>query len=351
MRDEELFDVTIIGAGPAGLYSAFYSGLRGLKTKIVEYQPKLGGKLHIYAEKMIWDVGGHAPITAAGLIDQMIEQAKTFNPSIYLSEKVTEIRKNVTDEYFILETESGRMHFTKTVIVAAGGGILNPQRLEVEGAGSFEVTNLNYTVPSLDYYAGKTVLISGAGNSAIDWANELERIAANVYVVCRKDCLTCHEANADQLMQGSATCFFNTSIERFIANEAGSHIQEVELKNKKTGDVFRVPVDEVLVNHGFDRDVSLLENSPLDIELEEKGIKATALGVSSVPGIYAAGDVLRHEGKLYLIAGAYQDAANAVNQAKLFIDPEATQTGRVSSHNETFKTRNRELLDKMFQRD
>jgi len=107
----------------------------------------------------------------------------------------------------------------------------------------------------------------------------------------------------------------------------------------------------VLVNHGFDRDVSLLENSPLDIEIEEKGIKGTALGASSIPGIYAAGDVLRHEGKLHLIAGAFQDAANAVNQAKLFIDPEATQTGRVSSHNETFKERNRELLDEMYQKD
>lgn len=349
MHEEEMFDVTIIGGGPAGLYSAFYSGLRGLKTKIVEYQPKLGGKLHIYAEKMIWDVGGHAPITAGDLIKQMIEQAKTFAPEICLSEKVTEIKRNVTDECFVLETESGRMHFSKTIIVAAGGGILNPQRLEIEGAESFEVTNLNYTVPSLSHYAGKTVLVSGAGNSAIDWANELERIAANVYVVCRKDCLSCHEANAEQLLESSATCFFNTSIERFIASDAGDRIQEVELLNKGTGDVFSVPVDEVLVNHGFDRDVSLLENSPLHIELEEKGIKATALGASSVPGLYAAGDVLRHEGKLHLIAGAFQDAANAVNQAKLFVDPEATRTGRVSSHNEEFKERNRSIIDKMFQ--
>ena len=341
MEKEALFDVTIIGGGPAGLYAAFYSGLRGMKTKIIEFQPKLGGKLHIYAEKMIWDVGGHAPITAGQLIDQMIEQAKTFNPSVFVSEKVTEINQDDAG-HFILETASGTSHLSKTVIVAAGGGILNPQRLQVDGAEQFEVTNLNYTVPSLAHFAGKTVLISGAGNSAIDWANELERIAKQVYVVCRKDCLSCHEANAEQIMQSSATCLFNTEIKRFIATDSGSFIQEVELANKLTEDVFRIPVDEVLINHGFDRDVSLLEKSPLGIALEEKGIKGTVLGASSVPGIFAAGDVLRHPGKLYLIAGAFQDAANAVNEAKQFIDPEATSTGMVSSHNEIFKSRNQE---------
>ena len=344
-----LYDVTIIGGGPAGLYAAFYSGLRGMKTKLIEFQPQLGGKLHIYREKMIWDVGGHGPITAGKLIDQLIEQGMTFNPDVYLNEKVTEIRQNEHGQ-FIVAAESGNQHLSKTVIVAAGGGILNPQKLEVAGAEEFELANLNYTVPSLAHFAGKSVLISGAGNSAIDWANELERIAKQVYVVCRRDCLTCHEANADQLLQSSATCFFNTSIERLISNEAGSRIQEVELQNKSSRDIFRVPVDEVLVNHGFDRDASLLENSPLDIEIEEKGIRTNVLGASSVPGLYAAGDVIRHEGKLYLIAGAFQDAANAVNQAKTFIDPDATQTGMVSSHNERFAERNREKIKQEFQK-
>ena len=117
MHEEEIFDVTIIGGGPAGLYSAFYSGLRGLRTKIVEYQPKLGGKLHIYAEKMIWDVGGHAPITAGDLIKQMIEQANTFAPAICLGEKVAEIKRNITDNTSLcrlaLEAESPGINFTK----------------------------------------------------------------------------------------------------------------------------------------------------------------------------------------------------------------------------------------------
>lgn len=341
MNGEAVFDVTIIGGGPAGLYAAFYSGLRSMKTKLIESQPRLGGKLHIYAEKMIWDVGGHAPVPAAALIEELVEQAHVFGPEVCLNEKVTTIRQDKAKR-FILETASGRKHVSKTVIVAAGGGILNPQKLEVEGAEHFELANLNYTVPSLKRFSGKTVLISGAGNSAVDWANELERIASQVYVVCRKDCLTCHEASADQLMDSSATCFFNTKISRLIAADSGKHIQEVELRNNKSGDLFRVPVDEVLVNHGFDRDISLLEDSPLGVEVIDKGIKTDALGASSVPGLFAAGDVIRHEGKLHLIAGAFQDAAHAVNQAKTYIDPEATRTGMVSSHNDQFKARNQE---------
>ena len=94
MKHNELYDVTIIGGGPAGLYAAFYSGLREMKTKIIEYQPELGGKLHVYPEKMIWDVGGIAPIPGAKLIDQLVEQALTFNPTVVSNEKVEKIDRD-----------------------------------------------------------------------------------------------------------------------------------------------------------------------------------------------------------------------------------------------------------------
>ncbi len=172
MNSEELFDVTIIGGGPAGLYSAFYSGLRELKTKIIEYQTYLGGKVHVYPEKMIWDIGGLTPVTGEQLIQQIIQQGLTFKPEVFLGEKVTSVNKR-EDGIFVIQTGSQQEHYSKTVILAVGGGILKPQRLPIEGAERFEVSNLHYTVKSLSRFKGKTVLISGGGNAAIDWANEL----------------------------------------------------------------------------------------------------------------------------------------------------------------------------------
>jgi thioredoxin reductase (NADPH) len=336
--------VAVIGGGPAGLYSTFYSGLREMKTKLIEYQPQLGGKIHVFPEKMIWDVGGLTPISGAKLIDQLVIQGLTFNPTVVLNEKVESITRN-EEGIFVLQASSGQRHYSKTVIAAIGSGILNPQKLNIEGAERFEVSNLNYTVKSLKHFKDKTVIISGGGNSAIDWANELESIAKNVYLTYRKDTLTGHEAQTTQLLNSSAVCFFNTSITKLMASRNHEVIEAVELTNHETGKVSYLPIDEVIISHGYERDSTLLENSNLNIKLADQYyIAGNATSESSVDGLYAAGDILMYDGKINLIAGAFQDAANAVNKAKQFIEPSATKTGMVSSHNELFKKRNRELF-------
>ncbi|QQZ10134.1 NAD(P)/FAD-dependent oxidoreductase [Heyndrickxia vini] len=347
MEQQELFDVTIIGGGPAGLYSAFYSGLREMKTKIIEFQPYLGGKLHVYPEKMIWDVGGQTPIPGAKLIEQLVVQGLTFQPTVVLNEKVESISRNI-DGQFVLQGSSGQKHFSKTVIVAIGSGILNPQKLEIEGAERFEVSNLHYTVKSLKQFKDKNVLISGGGNSAIDWANELESIAKNVYVTYRKDTLAGHEAQATQLMNSCAVCYLNTTIKKLIASRTHEEIEGVELENHETGEIQQLSVDEVIINHGFQQDATLLKDSDLEIELvDHYYIAGNATSETSVDGLYAAGDILMHDGKVNLIAGAFQDAANAVNKAKKFVQPNANKIGMVSSHNELFKKRNKELVKEL----
>ncbi|MEI3895641.1 MULTISPECIES: NAD(P)/FAD-dependent oxidoreductase [Bacillus] len=347
MNREELFDVTVIGGGPAGLYSAFYSGLREMKTKIIEFQPQLGGKIHVYPEKMIWDVGGLLPVTGDKLIEQLVQQGLTFKPEVVLDTKIESIIRN-EDGTFTLKTSTGEEHFSKTVIVATGSGILKPQKLSIEGAERFEVSNLNYTVKSLKRFKDKTVIISGGGNSAVDWANELEPIAKKVYVTYRKEELSGHEAQVKQLLNSSAECFFNTSITKLIAGDNHEVIEYVELTNHETGEVSHLPIDEVIINHGYERDITLLENSELDVAIiDNYYIAGNANSESSVDGLYAAGDILKHEGKLHLIAGAFQDAGNAVNKAKQFIQPDASEYGMVSSHNEVFKKRNRELIKQM----
>lgn len=347
MRQEQLMDITIIGGGPAGLYAAFYSGLREMKTKIIEYQPQLGGKIHVYPEKMIWDIGGVTPAPGEQVIERLVAQGLTFDPEVVLNEKIVQIEKT-QDNYFALHGSSGTIHYSKTVILATGTGILNPQKIEVEGAERFEVTNLNYTVKSLGRFKGKTVLISGGGNAAIDWANELQPIAKKVYLTYRKDNLNGHEAQVRQLLESGVDCHFNTNIARFIASEDHSAIERVELQHNEDHTVVTIAVDEVIINHGYERDTSLIGDQQLGIELtERKQIAGTCTSGTSIEGLYAAGDILSHDGKLHLIAGAFQDAANAVNCAKTYIDPDANERGMVSSHNELFKERNRELVKQL----
>ncbi|MCQ6561364.1 NAD(P)/FAD-dependent oxidoreductase [Paenibacillus mendelii] len=347
MEQNEVFDVTVIGGGPAGLYSTFYSGLREMRTKLIEYQSQLGGKVHVYPEKMIWDVGGLTPVPGAKLIEQLVEQGLTFNPEIVLNEKVELITRN-EEGLFELHAASGKTHYSKTVIVAVGSGILKPHKLEIEGADRFEVSNLHYSVKSLKQFQDKTIIISGGGNSAIDWANELEPIARKVYLTYRKDALAGHEAQATQLRNSSVECFFNSSITKLIAGDNPEMIERVELTHLETGEVTYLPIDEVVINHGYERDATLLENSHLNIAIADHYyVDGNPNSESSVPGLYAAGDILKHEGKLHLIAGAFQDAANAVNKAKQFIQPDASKIAMVSSHNEVFKKRNRKLVKQM----
>lgn len=346
--DKDLFDVTIIGGGPAGLFSAFYSGLREMKTKIIESQSFLGGKVNVYPEKMVWDVGGITPITGEKLIEQLIAQGLTFDPTIVLGEKVTSISKD-DEGHFKLLTSSGALHYSRTVILAIGYGILKPTKLELEGAERYEVTNLHYTVKSLSRFKDKVVLISGGGHTAIDWANELAPFAKQVYLTYRKESLKGHEADVSKLLDNGVACLLNTELVKLIASPGQEAIERVSLRNNDDSSTVELPVEEVIICHGYDTDRDLLDNSEVRIQMKDEwNIAGTPMSETSVPGIYAAGDLLAHEGKLHLIAGAFQDAANAVNKAKKFISPEALEYAMVSSHNDRFLERNRELKKQLF---
>lgn len=158
-----------------------------------------------------------------------------------------------------------------------------------------------------------------------------------------------HEAQVTLLRESSIECLFNVTIQRLVASEDHEHISTVVLHRQDTDAETELEVDEVIISHGYDRDRDLLDNSAMRIEMtDDGGVKGTPMSETSVEGLYATGDILHHEGKLHLIAGAFQDAANAVNRAKQYITPEAWAWGSVSSHNDLFAQKNRELLKHLY---
>jgi len=335
---EELYDVTIVGGGPAGLYTAFYSGMRDLKTKIIEYSSQLGGRMLIYPEKMIWDVGGVPPILGGQLIEHLIEQAKTFDPTIVFNQKVEHLEKQ-SDGTFILTSSTGEKHYSKTVILAVGYGVLSMQKLEIEGADKYEVTNLHYTVQELEIFRDKHVLISGGGNSAVDWANELEPIAASVTVVHRRDEFGGHEKSVLK-MRESSVCL-KTPYEIVQLHGDGELIQSVSIENKETGVIERIELDAIIVNHGLKCDYGALEKWGLNIE---DGVAiVNEKRETNIEGIYGAGDFVDHPSKVRYIAGAFTDGILALNSAKLYLEPDAPKVAYVSSHNIRFKERNKKI--------
>ena len=343
-------DVTVIGGGPAGLYASFYAGVRGMSVQIVDFQDKLGGKMHIYPEKVVWDVGGVLPRQAHEVMTSIIEQGLHFNPDVHLGEKVVDIIKH-SEKSFEVRTESGLKLYSKAVIVAVGAGIIQPTELKVEGAERFKTTNLNYAVQSLQKFKDKKVLISGGGNTALDWAHDLSKFAKQITLCYRKEDISGHECLSQALCQCGVIQKPNRVIKSLVCETDDNRINKVVLASTIDDTIEEVEVDEVIVSHGFDREAALLQQCQSQMALvDDYFIEGQGNTASSVPGIFACGDIVRHPAKSHLIASAFADAANAANLAKQYILPCAQPYGKVSSHNDVFKSKNKAIIETYAQR-
>lgn len=335
----ELYDVTIIGGGPAGMYTAFYSGMRDLKTKLIEAKDELGGRMLVYPEKMIWDVGGVTPLLCRQLIDQLAQQARTFDPTIIFGQQITH-HERLEDGTYMLTSATGEQHWTRTVILAIGYGILQMAKLEIEGADRYEVTNLHYTVQELEPFRGKRVLISGGGDSAVDWANELESIAASVTIVHRREQFGGHEKNIVRMKESSVNVRVPFAVSQLHSSN-GETIDQVTISHIESGESEQYEVDAVIVNHGLKSDFGPLREWGID--MGEWCANVSGKLETNLPGIFAAGDFVDYSSKVRLIAGTFTDAVLALNSAKLYMDPSAPKAAYVSSHNERFKEKNKAL--------
>ncbi|CAM4266246.1 NAD(P)/FAD-dependent oxidoreductase [Paenibacillus alkaliterrae] len=310
-------DIVIIGGGPAGLFAAFYGGMRQASVKLIESMPQLGGQLAaLYPEKYIYDVAGFPKVTAQELVDRLKEQLEHFKPEICLEEKVTNVIKH-DERLFEIKTDKS-VHYAKAVIITAGVGAFEPRRLELPEAAKYEKKNLHYFVGDLQQFAGQKVLISGGGDSAVDWSLMLEPIAENVTLIHRRDKFRAHEHSVENLMNSKVNVLTPKEITALHGDE---FINKVTLSDVKTKETSELEADAVIVNFGFISSLGPIADWGIDIQ--GGSIAVDTRMATNIEGIFAAGDITTYPGKLKLIAVGFGEAPTAINNAKVYVDPSA----------------------------
>jgi len=314
----DIYDLTIIGAGPTGLFAAFYAGLRQMKTKIIDALEEPGGQVAVlYPEKYIFDVPGYTRILAKDLVKCLVEQGLQYNPTVVLGERVTTLHKN--DGVFELGTDKGTKHLSRAVLVAAGVGAFSPNRLEAKGAGDYEGKGVFYFVKDKSIFKDKNLLIVGGGDSAVDWALNIKGIAKRITLVHRRDVFRAHEGSVIALKNSSVQVKLFYEV-RSVAGD-GSTVTKAVIFDNRTQAEQTLDVDAILVNIGFRADLGPIKDWGLQIDGRE--IRINGKMETNIPGVYVAGDIAGPlDGvKLNLIATGYAQAALAVNVAKAYVDP------------------------------
>lgn len=319
--NENMYDITIIGGGPVGLFAAFYAGMRQAKVKVIDSLENLGGQpAHLYSEKYIYDIPAYPAITGEALTNNLIEQLERFDTTFCLGEEalsVVRFEPEIDVPYFEIETSIGK-HFSRSIIIAAGNGAFQPRKLNVDNATQFENGNLHYYVNNLEKFRDRVVAICGGGDSAVDWALTLEPIAKKVYIVHRRNKFRALEHSVSLLKSSSVEIL--TSYVPLELQGEGQIIDKVILNESRTDNVLALDVDDFIVNYGFSTSIGKIKTWGLDTE--RNAIKVNQQLETNIPGIYAIGDIADYVGKVKIIASGFGEAPQAVNNALLYIDPE-----------------------------
>ena len=312
----KIVDIAILGGGPVGLYAAYYAGLREASCLVLESLPALGGRLaSSFPEKFVYDVPGFPKIIGRELADRLIEQASQFGATMLTGRTLQHLVR--ANDHFLLTTDHGILR-ARTVVIASGVGSSVPQRHSAPGADMFEGKGLEYIVSNLAFYAGKRVAVVGGGDSAVDWANELLARGAKVTLIHRTQKFRAHEANLKMFTNGGGEILTDTEVMAFEGDDA---LETLVLKNRVSGLERALSVDAALVMFGF-------RSEPPDfaawgIKTDDDGdIVVNERMESSEPGVFAAGDVVTHRGKIKLMCTGFAEAAIAINFAKVLVDPD-----------------------------
>lgn len=307
-------DVVVVGAGPAGLYATYYAGFRGLSVAVVDSLEQPGGQISaLYPGKLIHDVAGLLAIRGHDLVEACVAQATTASPTWLLGHRA-ESFDHRADGGFSIGTDHGTRLDARTVIITAGLGTFSP--VPLPAAHNFEGRGLVHFVPELDAMRDRDVLIVGGGDSAFDWALNLEPVARSVVLVHRRDRFRAHQATVEQVMASSVRVLPDTEVTAVGGSE---QVETVEIVANHTGQQETLKVQAIVAALGFKANLGPLESWGLTID--GRRVPVDQRMRTNIDGVYAAGDIAGYEGKVALISVGFGEAATAVNNAAVHIDP------------------------------
>jgi thioredoxin reductase (NADPH) len=316
-------DIIIIGAGPVGLFTIFEAGLLKLKCHLIDSLPEAGGQCsEIYPKKPIYDIPGFPSILAGELVDNLMEQAAPFKPGFTLGEAAVSIDKT-DDEKYIVTTDKGTQHEAPIVMIAGGLGVFEPRKPPIENLENYEDNGVEYIIKDPEFYRGKRCVISGGGDSALDWAIFLadKDIATEVALVHRRSSFRGHLDSVQKVMDLAESGKIKLITEAEVVGINGDNkVESVTVKHKTEGDI-KVETDHLIPLFGLKP--SLGPIADWGLEIEKNAIKIDTKDYSTNrPGIYAIGDVNTYEGKLKLILCGFHEGTIALQSAFARIHPD-----------------------------
>lgn len=314
-------DVAIIGAGPVGLFAVFEAGMLGMKSVVIDALDALGGQCTaLYPEKPIYDIPGHPSIDGQTLIDQLETQAAPFAPYYLLDQQVTHLEQ--LNPGFRLRTSKGAVVEAKVVVVAAGCGAFGPNRPPLDGLAAFEDgKTVQYLVRRREDFRDKKIVIAGGGDSAVDWALSLVEVADTVSLVHRRPKFRAAPESLrklDELAKAGAVDLVVPYQLDGLEGENGqlSGVRVATLDGEKRV----IPADVLLPFYGLAMTLGPIADWGLGLDHNHIAV-AQQTCATSVPGIFAVGDIATYPGKLKLILSGFAEAASAAHAAHSLVFP------------------------------
>ncbi len=313
-------DVVIVGAGPVGLFAVFELGLLDLKCHLVDILDRPGGQCtELYPEKPIYDIPGYPVITGGELTEKLMAQIAPFQPVFHFSRMVTTLQKR-EDGTFLIATDAGDIFHAKVVVVAAGGGSFQPKRPPIAGIEAFEGQSVFYSVRRVEEFRGEDIVILGGGDSALDWTIALAPLAKSLTLVHRRDEFRGAPATVNTVHDLIAASKVDLVVGQVSGLEGeNGRLSAVNIRTKEGERT--VAATRLLAFFGLTMKLGPVADWGLELKDDLIAVD-TARFESSLPGIFAIGDINTYPGKLKLILSGFHEAALMAQAAKRIVNPD-----------------------------
>ena len=313
-------DIIIIGAGPTGLFTVFEAGLLGLKCHIIDALVKPGGQCsEIYPNKPIYDIPAYPEIMAGDLIHKLLDQIKPFDPGYTMGESAVELKKS--DGEFIITTDKNTKIKGKVVAIAGGLGNFEPRKPNLENIDKYEENGLVYKIINKDNFQDKNVIISGGGDSALDWTLELSKIAKKVTLIHRRNEFRGAVESVKQIQKLKDKNIVDViTPAQLVAINGRDKVESIDLKVNE--EIVTIETDFIIPLYGLIPKMNIFKNWGLNIEKNAISVNNALDYSTNIKGIYAIGDINHYPGKLKLILSGFHEAAVMCHSAYNYINPD-----------------------------